>query len=123
MIEIKPYSAEFEEAHIQFASKYWTKGRRKNPEYIYWKFRGNPNTNLPGFILAIDDNKVVGQLGVIPSIISIEDKIYDAQWACDLMVDMDYRGKNVAKQLYDYAHNLKSITLGSNPSAAASKSM
>lgn len=123
MIEIKPYSPEFEEAHIHFASKYWTKGRRKNPEYIYWKFRGNPNTNLLSFILAIDNNKVVGQLGIIPCIISIEGKVYDAQWACDLMVDMDYRGKNVAKQLYDHAHKLKSITLGSNPSAAASKSM
>jgi len=123
MIQIKSYSPEFEEAHIKFASKYWTKGRRKNPEFIYWKFRGKPNAELPSFILAIDNDEVVGQLGIIPCIISIEDKIYDAQWACDLMVDEDYRGKNIAKQLYDYAHNSKSITLGSNPSVAASKSM
>lgn len=123
MLEIKPYSPEFEEAHIKFASKYWTKGRRKNPEYIYWKFRGKQKKNLPSFLLAVVNGNVVGQLGLIPCKVQIEEAVYEGQWACDLMVDTAYRGKNIAKALYDHAHKSVSITLGSDPSPAASKSM
>lgn len=122
-ISIVPYSKDFEERHIEFASKYWTKRRRKVPNYIYWKFRGAPQDKLISFILAIHNNKVIGQLGLIPCNINIGGEIYNAQWACDLMVDKDFRGKNIASLLYDYAHKLTPITLGSNPSPAATKSM
>ncbi len=123
MIEIKKYCPDLDQLHIDFASKYWTKKRRFTPEYIYWKFRGKHNENISSFILAIHENKVIGQLGLIPVNVKIEDKIVDAQWACDLMVDNDYRGSGVAKLLYDFAHNQKTLTLGSDPSSAASKSM
>jgi len=123
MITIEPYSKHWEKAHFLFASKYWTKRRRRESEYIYWKFRGNHSERLTSFILAIEDGKVIGQLGLIPCKINVDNLIYDAQWACDLMVDTDYRGKNIAAQLYQFAHSLKPITLGSDPSPAASKSM
>jgi GNAT superfamily N-acetyltransferase len=123
MIEIKYYSKEFEKAHIDFAKKYWTKKRRLTPEYIYWKFRGSSNDTLTSFILAFDNNKVVGQFGLIPCKVIIDKKVYEAQWACDLMVDTDYRGKGIAEKLYDFAHKNKIITLGSDPSPAAEKSM
>jgi GNAT superfamily N-acetyltransferase len=123
MIEIKKYCTDLEQLHIDFASKHWTKKRRFIPEYIYWKFRGKSNENLSSFILAIHENKVIGQLGLIPVNVRIEDKKVDAQWACDLMVDKDYRGNGIAKLLYDFAHNQKTLTLGSDPSPAASKSM
>lgn len=123
MIEIKPYVPDLEQKHIDFASKYWTKSRRKIPEYIYWKFRGNQGKPLPSFILAIENEKVIGQLGVIPVAINVEGETYKTQWACDLMVDNAYRGAGVAKLLYDFAHQQKTITLGSDPSPAASKSM
>lgn len=122
-ITIIPYSKELEEKHIKFASKYWTKRRRKDPNYIYWKFRGTPKEKLNSFILAIHNDEVIGQLGIIPCNINLEGEIYNAQWACDLMVDRDFRGKNIASLLYDYAHKLNPITLGSDPSPAASKSM
>jgi GNAT superfamily N-acetyltransferase len=123
MIRIIPYEKCVEQNHVQFASKYWTKARRKIPEYIYWKFRGDQNQKLKSFILAVENDIVVGQLGLIPVKINVNSIEYEAQWACDLMVDKDYRGKGVAKMLYDYAHELKEITIGSDPSPLALKSM
>jgi GNAT superfamily N-acetyltransferase len=123
MIEIKPYSKEFEEQHIAFAKKFWTKRRRFTPEYIYWKFRGKQNEQLKSFILAIDNGVIVGQFGLIPCKVVLEREVYDAQWACDLMVDTNYRGKGVADKLYAFAHENCLITLGSDPSPAAAKSM
>lgn len=123
MIEIRTYCADLEEKHMDFASKYWKKNRRKNPEYIYWKFRSKNTETLQSFILALDGEKVVGQLGLIACKINVNNRIFEAQWACDLMVDIDYRGFGVAKLLYKKAHELKIITLGSDPSPAASKSM
>jgi hypothetical protein len=123
MIEIKAYSSHLEQKHIDFASKYWKKSRRITPEYIYWKFRGKQNEDLPSFILAIKEDKVIGQLGLIPFNVNVEGKVYESQWTCDLMVDNDYRGSGVAKLLYDFAHKQKQITFGSDPSPAASKSM
>lgn len=123
MIEIKPYSKEFEEQHIAFAKKHWTKRRRYIPEYIYWKFRGNQNEELKSFILAFDNDMVVGQFGLIPCRVIVDGEIHEAQWACDLMVDSDYRGKGIAEKLYEFAHENRLITLGSDPSPAANKSM
>ncbi|WP_339887765.1 GNAT family N-acetyltransferase [uncultured Flavobacterium sp.] len=123
MIEVKYYSKEFERAHIKFAQKYWTKKRRFTPEYIYWKFRGIQSQTLKSFLLAFDGDEVVGQIGLVPSQVVLGKKNYEAQWACDLMVDNDYRGKGVAEKLYDFAHENKPITLGSDPSPAAEKSM
>lgn len=123
MIEIKYYSKEFEAAHTEFAKKYMRIKRRHIPEYIYWKFRGKPGQVLKSFLLAVDGDKVVGQFGIIPSRMRIDDKVYDAQWACDLMVDPSYRGKGIAAMLYSFAHENRIITLGSDPSPAAEKSM
>ncbi|MDD3003996.1 GNAT family N-acetyltransferase [Flavobacterium sp.] len=122
-IEVKYYSKEHEAAHRVFAQKYWSKKRRLIPDYIYWKFRGNPTSELKSFILAFDGEEVVGQFGLVPCKILIDDELIEAQWACDLMVDTQYRGKGVAEKLYNFAHKNKPITLGSDPSPAAEKSM
>jgi len=123
MIVVRPYSKEFEEQQAAFAQKYWTKKRRFTPEYIYWKFRGKENEILKSFILAFNEDKVIGQFGLVPTKVTIEETVYDAQWACDLMVDNEYRGKGVADALYEFAHENCLITLGSDPSPAAEKSM
>ncbi len=122
-IKIKYYAKEHEAAHVIFAQKYWTKKRRSIPEYIYWKFRGTPTSELKAFILAFDGSEVVGQFGLVPCKILIDGELIEGQWACDLMVDTQYRGKGVADKLYDFAHQNKPITLGSDPSPAAEKSM
>ena len=123
MIEIKKYNPDLEQAHIDFASKYWTKSRRKIPEYIYWKFRRKNEEDLSSFLLAVKEGVVIGQLGLIPSDVYVDGKIYQSQWACDLMVDNAYRGSGIAKLLYEFAHKQKEITFGSDPSPAAYKSM
>lgn len=125
MIEIHNYSPAFEQAHYLFATKMFGERRkRRNPDYIYWKFRGVQGEELKSFKLALIGNKVIGQFGVIPCDLRIDDDdIVNAQWACDLMVDEDYRGKGVAALLYEAAHKERIITLGSNPSPAAEFSM
>lgn len=123
MIEIKSYGPNFEELHKQFAMQFWTKRKRITPEYIYWKFRGVSGQELSGFILAIDGERVVGQLGLVPCLVEVDNQQVEAQWACDLMVDHAYRGKDVAKMLYEYAYSIKPLTLGSDASPAATISM
>lgn len=123
MIEIKPYGPEWENAHSDFALRHWTKTRRRIPSYIYWKFRSKPGVSTHSFLLAVDGSKVIGQFGVIPVWLQVEGERIAAQWACDLMIDPEYRGQGVAQLLYEAAHANCPITLGSDPSPSASKSM
>lgn len=124
MIEIVNYSPTYEKQHFEFATKLFGKRRkRRNPDYIYWKFRGKPNKELQSFKLAVEKNEIIGQLGLIPCSLKVDTKSIASQWACDLMVDPAYRGKGVAKLLYEAAHQQKPLTLGSNPSPSAEKSM
>ena len=122
-IEIVKYGPDWEQAHIEFATKYFN-GRRKriHPTYLYWKFRGKQKEKLDSFLLAVENKKVVGQLGLLPCMVNINDTHFQAQWACDLMVHSNYRGKGIAGLLYEKAVNQK-ITLGSDPSPKASVSM
>ncbi len=123
MTKIVHYSPFYETAHFQFASKYWNKRKRTTSEYLNWKFRGKQGEKLDAFILATEGETVIGQLGLIPCSIMVGNEKVEAQWACELMVDTNYRGKGIAKKLYEYAYTLKPLTLGSDPSPAASKSM
>ena len=68
-----------------------SKKRRRIEKYIRWKFRGNETGDVNGLLLALEKNKVVGQLGLIPVKFKHLNKIHNAQWACDLMVDPDLR--------------------------------
>lgn len=49
-IRIENYAPKWEASHIEFAKEYFN-GRRKriNPEYIYWKCRGEEGKELPSF--------------------------------------------------------------------------
>jgi hypothetical protein len=120
--KIVTYSTKYESMHFKFASKYWKKKRRLDSNYIKWKFRLNDKKNKT-FLLAIGNNKVVGQLGLVLCEYKYKNVIYSGQWCCDLMVDIDYRGKGVANMLYEYAHELKDVSFGSDPSTAAFNSM
>ncbi|PRY97386.1 acetyltransferase (GNAT) family protein [Marinilabilia salmonicolor] len=124
MIQIVNYSPKYEEAHFKFASlMFGPRRKRRNSDYIYWKFRGVEGVEMPSLKLAVSDGEVVGQLGVIPCKVRLGHEIIDAQWACDLMVRKNYRGKGIAAGLYENAHAQKILTIGSNPSPSAEKSM
>jgi hypothetical protein len=122
-IKIVHYSSEWEKQHQIFAKEYFN-GRRKRiiPEYLYWKYRKKENEQSISLLLAVDGKRVIGQLGMIPTIIRLKNEVYNAFWACDLMVCTNFRGMGIANMLYEEAVRNK-IVLGSDPSIAASKSM
>ncbi|MGB5982884.1 MAG: GNAT family N-acetyltransferase [Nonlabens sp.] len=123
-IEIVNYCPAIEEQHYSFATRmFGNRRKRRNPEYLYWKFRGKQGEELTSFKIALSNGKIVGQLGLIPCQLNLDGQIVDSQWACDLVVDPDFRGKGVAKLLYQAAHDQKAITLGSDPSPSAEISM
>lgn len=121
-ISIIYYDSNIENAHIDFARIYFNNRRKRiNPDYIRWKF-GTSDPSKTSMILAISNGLVVGQLGLIPTNVILNGEKYEAHWACDLMVHRDFRGKGVARMLYNKAISEK-ITLGSDPSPSATLSM
>lgn len=78
---------------------------------------------MDGLLLALSGKKVIGQLGLIPVKVKYGADKYDAQWACDLMVDPDYRKKGIGRLLFDEGLRRDVITLGNNPSPAAESVM
>ena len=122
-IRIITYSEKYQSKHLEFAQKYWNKRVRQNPPYILWKFQLH-NQEHNTFLLAIYHEQVIGQLGLVPVQIFHQGNLVKGFWFCDLMVDKEFRGKGVAKKLYNYAIKMnKGIFLGSDPSPAAKKSM
>ena len=119
-----PYSEEFSLSHKEFAQRMWpSKVRRRNEEYIRWKFRGEKNGPVDGFLLAVVDGKVIGQLGLIPVQLRIGNSIFKAQWACDLMVDTTSRQKGIGSLLLAAGMSRDIVTLGSDPSRLADIAM
>jgi len=50
-------------------------------------------------------------------------KIYDAQWACDLLVDPDYRKHGIGSRLFEEGMTREAISLGNNASPSADRLM
>lgn len=121
---IFPYSDRWVSGHREFAEKMWPdKVRRRNEAYNRWKFKGQDHGDVVGLLLAVVDGKVVGQLGLIPDRLRVDGKIYNAQWACDLMVNDDYRQMGLGSMLFAVAMNRGLVTLGSQPSPLAEITM
>lgn len=111
-------------SHEEFSLKVWpNKKRRRVEKYIRWKFRGPESGEVNGLLLSTENGKVTGQLGLIPVKLVSKGKIYDAQWACDLMVDPELRKKGTGRKLFEAGISRDMITLGNNPSPKAEKLM
>lgn len=121
-IKITEYDKAFSDSHIEFVKRNWKRERLKHPEYLFWKFRATSEQIIDGLIVALEDDKVIGQNGFIPFDLMVNNKRYPSQWSCDTMVDVDYRGKGIGLKLYNYASQKKIITMGSNPSPSNAKS-
>lgn len=66
---------------------------------------------------------MIGQLGLIPVKLRFGKKIYNAQWACDLMVDPEIRKSGIGRKLFEVGMGRDVITLGNNASPAADRLM
>lgn len=119
-----PFSEEYEKAHVEFAEKMWPhKLRRRIPDYNRWKFRGGAHGPVDGFLLAVIDGQVVGQLGLIPVTLMAGEQRHPAQWACDLIVDPSVRRKGFGSLLLATGMARPMVTLGSDPSPLADAAM
>ncbi len=74
---------------------------------------------MDGLLLAKFEDKIIGQLGLLPVKLKHEKKIYEAQWACDLIVDPEYRKLGTGNMLFEAGMKRDKITLGNNPSPKA----
>jgi GNAT superfamily N-acetyltransferase len=125
-LNIVLYTESLDQAHYEFASRHWKKKVRLDKNYILWKYRNISDPSKTMLILAInDEGGVVGQLGLVNVKYTTEKgEEVPVFWFCDLMVDHEYRGKGLSKQLYDFVLNTeKGLFLGSNPSKGANVSM
>lgn len=124
-VRIEPYSDDCVEPHAIFAHKMWPKkGRRRNERYLRWKFRGKQAGILNGLLVArTADGRVVGELGLIPGRLWHDGEVRECQWACELMVDPEFRRRGIASMLFRAALARGVLTVGSNPSASAEPAM
>jgi len=74
-------------------------------------------------LLAVNEGKVIGQLGLIPVRLKYDKEIFEAQWACDLLVDPGLRKKGIGNLLFEDGMKRNMITLGNNPSPKAKSLM
>lgn len=124
MTLVVPYSRDLEAAQAAFATRHWPrKKRRWTPGYLRWKFRGTPEDPVDGLLLAAIDGRVVGQLGLIPVSLALDGAAHPAQWACELMVDPEFRRQRIGSLLFEAALSRPMITLGSDPSTLADAAM
>ena len=115
-----PYSDEYVKAHEEFALKAWPEKRRRRVEkFIRWKFRGPEHGDVDGLLIAVDDGKVLGQVGIIPVKIKSSGKVYDANWVCDIMVLKESRKLGIAKKIFEEILKSDNVILGNNPSPGA----
>ncbi|MEO8664104.1 MAG: GNAT family N-acetyltransferase [Ignavibacteria bacterium] len=124
-VEIKPYSDKYVSLHEEFSKKFWPDKRRRRIEsYNRWKFRGPRKGTVDGLLIALYENKIVGQMGLIPVELKNGNDTYNAQWICDWMVDSEYRSLGIGSKLTETAMMRDNmITLGNNPSVKAEKVM
>jgi len=122
-IRLEKYSSKLASAHKEFViSTFGNRRKRMNVDYLMWKFGCKVGTESDNFILAFDGEKVIGQIGYIPCKLKVNSRDIEAHWAGNLMVHPEYRGQGVAQMLYSYGTKRK-LTLGSDPSPMAAKSM
>jgi len=84
----------------------------KIPQRWNWQFLDNPfvadkDDAIPIW-LAYADGKIVAQIAALPTKLRIGETVYNAGWACDLIVSREFRGLGIAGRLFTaYAENYK----------------
>ena len=118
-LKIVEYSIGYKKIHQEFTKKNWGKEKRGDPRYLQYKHRSeNPNV-IKNLIIAIFEDKVIGQIGLIPTDLMFKTKKLPCYWICDLMVESEYRKKGIAIELYKYVMKRNILLMGSYPSPKA----
>lgn len=121
MFEFKiiEYSIGYKKAHQEFTKKNWGKARRGDPQFLQFKHRSEKPNLIENLIIAISEDRVIGQIGLIPTDLIQKKKKIPCYWICDLMVESEYRKKGIGIELYKYAMKRNILLLGSYPSPKA----
>ena len=123
-VAIVEYDEPWAVAHTAFARRNWpTRLRRRDPAYQRWKFRGPATGPVPGLLLAVAGERVIGQLGQLPGQLWIDGEVLPLQWPCDLMVDPEVRRLGIGSMLFRVGLDRPGASLGMEPSPAASKTL
>lgn len=123
-IEVVPYNERWAEAQTGFARRNWPgKARRADPDYLRWEYRGPRKGPVPGLLLAVTGDEVVGQLGMIPGQALVSGRLESIQWIGNLMVDPEHRRKGISTAIFRAALDRPVITLGTDPSPSAAPMM
>jgi len=113
---IKNFSAETASRHSDFVSVAWpTSISRKDPNYLAWKFRSDSPTEIKNILIAIHNDAVVGQLGLIPVQINTGGKVTDAKWGCNFKVLNTFEGAGYGALLDIQSLRLSDVILGASP--------
>lgn len=90
--------------------------RQSDLAFWDWHFLAPPSIdadNLPVW-LAKSGEQIVGQLGAIPVELNVEGKLKRAIWILDLIVDLEFRRKGIARRLVLEAERFCPLILGTN---------
>ena len=118
-VEIVNYSKKYTSLHKEFANRNWGKRRRGDPEYLHYKHREKNTGSYENLVIAIVDERVIGQIGLIPTTLVVKDEKSEGFWLCDLMVELEYRKLGVAIKLYKHVMKKGKILFGSSPSPSS----
>lgn len=71
-------------------------------EYFDWWYRDSPANWEEGYrpLVILDGKKVIGLSAQVPNTFRIKDNTYHGAWYCSGMIDPEYRGRGLGKQLY-----------------------
>jgi len=74
-----------------------------------WLYRVNYNDAEP--LILINDNKIIGQLGLIPVKLRMGDKVISATWFVDFIIAQEFQGKGAGSYLVKEAMKMSSVQM------------
>ena len=80
-------------------------GDKRTPKQWIWEYKGN-YPDLFVFTIIEDNDRVVGTQGMIPIYLNIKGKTYLSGKSESSLLDSKYRGRNLFKELYNFAMSL-----------------
>lgn len=97
----------------RFQTAYFGEGSRQADDtFAEWLFERNPHADGPSLWMSTRDGVVVGQQGVLPVRLKLDDAEYRAAWLIDLMIHPDWRLKGIAPALLTASRSCTDIMLG-----------